>query len=444
VKLVFPSFFASGSEFEEMFVGVGASRVRKLFEKAKQMAPCVIFLDEIDAIGGRRDSPEARYHKMTLNQLLVELDGFEQHTGVIVVAATNLPDILDPAITRPGRFDRTVTIPLPDVKARKDILKLYLDGRAAPDVNVESLAKSTTGFSGAEIFNMVNIAAIDATKKNFNKIPMHMIESAKDHVMMGPERKSMVITPETKKLTAFHESGHAIVGLYSTGENEIVKATLVPRGAALGMVAWQPKDELLPTKEAYLARIDTAMGGRVAEEIIFGAEKVTPGAGSDFQQATNIARSMVMQFGMGEKLGKMAFSETDIKYNRISPETQYLIEHEVRDILEKSYNRAKVIISKHRHELDLLANALLEHETLSLEEIKMVITGKDVRAFIEKKKLEEMELIAREEELYSLPQDSAEELDLKRLIEDATPNDEVGDNDKEEKQKKQILLQQKK
>jgi len=271
-----------------------------------------------------------------------------------------------------------------------------------------------------------------------------MIESAKDHVMMGPERKSMVITPETKKLTAFHESGHAIVGLYSTGENEIVKATLVPRGAALGMVAWQPKDELLPTKEAYLARIDTAMGGRVAEEIIFGAEKVTPGAGSDFQQATNIARSMVMQFGMGEKLGKMAFSETDIKYNRISPETQYLIEHEVRDILEKSYNRAKVIISKHRHELDLLANALLEHETLSLEEIKMVITGKDVRAFLEKKKLEEMELIAREEELYSLPQDSAEELDLKRLIEDATPNDEVGDNDKEEKQKKQILLQQKK
>jgi ATP-dependent metalloprotease len=411
-----PFFFASGAEFEEMFVGVGASRVRKLFEKAKQMAPCVIFLDEIDAIGGKRDSPDARYHKMTLNQLLVELDGFEQHTGVIVVAATNLPDVLDPAITRPGRFDRTVMIDLPDVKARKDIIKLYLGGRAAPDVNVESLAKSTTGFSGAELFNMVNIAAIEATKKNLTKIPMYMVESAKDHVMMGPERKAMVITPNTKKLTAFHEAGHALVGLYSpSGENEIVKATLVPRGHALGMVAWQPKEELLSSKEAYLARLDTAMGGRVAEELVYGPDKVTPGAGSDFQQATNIARAMVTQFGMSEKLGKMAFSDIDIKYNRMSESTQRLIEEEVREILEKSYNRAKTTLSKHRHELDLLAGALLEYETLSLEEIKMVIEGKDLKSFMQKKRQDEINLIVKEEELYGLPQDTQAELDLKEM-----------------------------
>lgn len=416
-----PFFFASGAEFEEMFVGVGASRVRKLFDKAKQMAPCVIFLDEIDAIGGKRDSPDARYHKMTLNQLLVELDGFEQHAGVIVVAATNLPDVLDPAITRPGRFDRTVMIDLPDVKARKDIIKLYLSGRAAPDVNVESLAKSTTGFSGAELFNMVNIAAIDATKKNLTKIPMYLIESAKDHVMMGPERKAMVITPSTKKLTAFHEAGHALVGLYSPcGENEIVKATLVPRGHALGMVAWQPKEELLSSKEAYMARLDTAMGGRVAEELVFGPEKVTPGAGSDFQQATNIARAMVTQFGMSEKLGKMAFSDNDIKYNRVSETTQHMIEQEVREILDKAYNRAKIVLSKHRNELDLLASALVEYETLSLEEIKLVIEGKDLKTFMQKKKQEELELIAKEEELYGIPQISSEELDLKQMIKERT------------------------
>jgi len=436
-----PFFFASGSEFEEMFVGVGASRVRKLFEKAKQMAPCVIFIDEIDAIGGRRDSPEARYHKMTLNQLLVELDGFEQHTGIIVVAATNIPDVLDPAITRPGRFDRLVSIPLPDIKARRDILKLYLAERGAVDINLDSLSKSTTGFSGAEIFNMVNIAAIDATKRNLTKIPMHLIESAKDHVMMGPARKSMVISPETKKLTAFHESGHAIFGLHSTGENEIVKATLVPRGQALGMVAWQPKDELLPTKEAYLARIDTAMGGRVAEEIVFGANKVTPGAGSDFQQATNIARAMVMQFGMGEKLGKMAFSDADIRYNRISPDTQRLIEQEVKEILEQSYTRAKTILTKNRHELDKLAYALLEYETLSLDEIKMVISGKNISQHIEKRKQDELELIAKEEELYGVQSEGsvdAGDLDLKGIALDGS----IDSKDKEEP-KKQVLLQKK-
>jgi len=428
-----PFFFTSGSEFEEMFVGVGASRVRKLFERAKQVAPCVVFIDEIDAIGGRRDSPDARYHKMTLNQLLVELDGFEQHSGIIVVAATNIPDTLDPAITRPGRFDRQVMIPLPDVKARKDILGLYLAGRAAADVNYESLAKGTTGFSGAEIFNMVNIAAIDATKRNLTKIPMHLVEAAKDHVMMGPERRAMVISPETKNLTAYHESGHAIVGLYAPGENEIVKATLVPRGSALGMVSWQPKDELLPTKEAYLARIDTAMGGRVAEELVFGPNKVTPGAGSDFQQATNIARAMVMQYGMSDRLGKMAFSDSDIRYNRISPETQRAIEDEVRDILDKSYARAKAVLTQHRRELQLLALALLEHETLSLDEIKMVIAGTDIKPHFERKKEDQLQLLVKDEELYGLASQltpSADDLDLAQLSLPAPQSDEATETEK--------------
>jgi len=320
-----------------------------------------------------------------------------------------------------------------------------LSGRAALDVNLDSLAKSTTGFSGAEIFNMVNIAAIDATKRNLNKIPMHLIESAKDHVMMGPERKAMVISAETKKLTAFHESGHAIVGLHSPGENEIVKATLVPRGQALGMVAWQPKDELLPTKEAYIARIDTAMGGRVAEELIFGPNKVTPGAGSDFQQATSIARAMVMQFGMGEKLGKMAFSDADVRYNRISPDTQRLIEQEVKEILEQSYSRAKSILSKYRNELDVLANALLEYETLTLEEIKMVISGKDIKVHIEKRKQDELELMVKDEELYGVKgSDSPGDLEPGELVEIALDSSvESQDPKAKEDHKKPVLLQKK-
>jgi len=292
--------------------------------------------------------------------------------------------------------------------------------------------------------NGAGFKAIDATKKNLTKIPMHLMEMAKDHVMMGPERKAMIITPETKKLTAYHESGHALVGYYTPGENEIVKATLVPRGSALGMVAWQPKDELLPTKEAYLARIDSAMGGRAAEELIFGANKVTPGAGSDFQQATNIARQMVMQFGMGTHLGKMAFSEKEFTHGLISPETQRAIEQEIRDILEKSYVRAQKVLAEHKKELDRLANALLEYETLSLEEIKMVIDGKNVKAFIEKKRQEEMELIASTEELYGYDNDSDEDLELKKLAKEQTAGEKKGVEGEGDEVKKQVLLQEKK
>jgi len=398
-----PFFFASGSEFEEMFVGVGASRVRKLFEKAKAMAPCVVFIDEIDAIGGRRDSPDNRYHKMTLNQLLVELDGFEQHTGIVVVAATNIPETLDPAITRPGRFDRSVLVDLPDIKARKEILDLYLGGRSANDVDLDTLAKSTPGMSGAELNNLVNIAAIEATKRNLTKIPMSIIRSSMDHVAMGPARKALVIRPETKRLTAFHEAGHALVGFYSPGQNEIVKATLVPRGHALGMVSWLPNDEHLTSKEDYMAQIDTAMGGRVAEELIFGPSKITPGAGSDLQQATRIARAMVVQLGMGQKIGKLAFTPQELQRGMMSPDTARVVEEEVREILEDSYSRAKVILSSHKKELDLLANALLEHETLTLDEIKMVIHGQDIKGHMTHKKTQEQELTAKENELYGAP-----------------------------------------
>jgi len=430
-----PFFFASGSEFEEMFVGVGASRVRKLFEKAKTMAPCVIFIDEIDAIGGRRDSPDNRYHKMTLNQLLVELDGFEQHTGIVVVAATNIRETLDPAITRPGRFDREVLVDLPDIKARKEMLELYLAGRNANDVDFEILAKGTPGMSGAEIHNLVNIAAIEATKRNLTKIPMSFIRSAMDHVAMGPARKALIIRPETKRLTAFHEAGHALVGYYSPGHNEIVKATLVPRGHALGMVAWLPKDEHLTSKEDYMSQIDTCMGGRVAEELIFGPSKITPGAGSDLQQATRVARAMVTQLGMGEKIGKLAFTPTELKHGLMSPDTARVVEEEVREILEGSYGRAKNILSSHKHELDLLANALLEHETLTLDEIKMVIHGQDLKTHMTHKQTQEQELIAKENELYGAVTDHIPELTAGLGKQQQPLAAEAKDSTKEEKQR---------
>jgi len=405
-----PFFFASGAEFEEMFVGVGASRVRKLFEKAKSMAPCVVFIDEIDAIGGRRDSPDNRYHKMTLNQLLVELDGFEQHTGIVVVAATNIPDTLDPAITRPGRFDRKVVVAPPDIKARKELFEMYLRGRSAKDVDMDILAKATPSLSGADINSLVNIAAIEATKRNLTKIPMSMLRSAMDHISMGPARKSLVMSAESKRLTAYHEAGHALVGIYTPGQLEIEKATILPRGQAAGFVSWLPKDEDLHTKEDMLARMDTCMGGRVAEELIFGPNKITPGAGSDLQQATHTARAMVTQLGMGERIGKLAFSQEEVVHHLISPETARVLEAEVSDMLESSYARAKAILTDHNKELDLLAKALLEHETLTLEEIKLVINGQDIKTHMSHKKAREQELIAKEDELYGAVTDHIPDL----------------------------------
>jgi len=378
-----------------MLVGVGARRVRSLFHRAKEAAPCIIFLDEIDAMGGKRHLIENR-GRMTLNQLLVEMDGFEQNNGIIVVAATNMPEILDPALTRPGRFDRHVAINLPDVKARKDIIQMYLGDNQAPDVDIESLAKSTIGYSGADLFNMVNTAAIEATKKNLKKITMNAIENAKETVKMGPARKSLVITPETKRLTAFHEAGHAIVALHTKGADPVTSATLMPRGGALGYVSFSPKDELLRSKESMMASLDISMGGRAGEELIFGPDQVTQGAGSDFRKATSIAYAMVTAYGMGGKIGLLTLSKEQVKST--SPETKAMIESEVQEMLEQSYARAKAILIAEKKKHHLLANALLEHETLSKAEIDTVLNEEGITAVKNAKKVAEQALVENEKQ----------------------------------------------
>jgi len=395
-----PFYYASGSEFEEMLVGVGAKRVRSLFAKAKQTAPCIVFIDEIDAIGGRRDVLENRM-KMTLNQLLVELDGFRPNEHVVVVAATNLPEVLDPALTRPGRFDRQVTVDLPDLRARQEILSLYLANRQTSEVDLNHFAKSTVGFSGADLFNMVNLAAIQATKQNKRQISQSLLYNAWESVMMGPERKSLMMTPEAKRITAFHESGHALVALYTKGDQQIIKATLLPRGHALGMVSYLPKDELFHTKEEMLGRIEIAMAGRAAEELIFGENRVTQGAGSDFQQATRIASNMITSYGMGRRLGHLAFNKEQQK--ELGEETRAMIDLEVREILENSYQRAKQILLDHRAQLHLLANALLEYESLTYDEIKAVIDQKDIKEIKKQKSLQEEKLRLSEESNALLP-----------------------------------------
>jgi len=374
-----PFFFASGSEFEEMLVGVGARRVRALFNKAKEKAPCIIFIDEIDAVGGRRDALENR-SKMTLNQMLVELDGFSPNSGVVVIAATNIADVLDPALVRPGRFDRRVEVTTPDLKSRKLMIDYFLKEKKSGDVDLELLAKTTGGFSGADVGNMVNIAAIMAVKRKAKTITMDMLLAARDDVMMGPARKSLVLTPETKKLTAYHEGGHALVAL-TLGLQKIAKATLVPRGHALGMVSFFNKDEHLIPKEVLLAQLDTAMAGRVAEELIFGMDKITPGAGSDFDGATQLAYNMVSKYGFSEKLGPVSFRST----KDISNEKRASIDAEVQDILMKSYERSKKLLTKNIDQLHRLADALLEFETLTEDEIKVVITGKNLNQYREAK-----------------------------------------------------------
>jgi len=285
----------------------------------------------------------------------------------------------------------------------------------------------------------VNLAAIDATKRNLTKIPMSLIRSAKDNVDMGPARKAMVIKPETKRLTAFHEAGHALVGYYSPGTNEIVKATLVPRGQALGFVSWLPNDEHLTSKEDYVSQIDTCMGGRVAEELVFGENKITPGAGSDLQQATRIARAMVVQLGMGHRIGKLAFTQQELKRGAMSPETARAVEEEVKDLLEAAYGRAKSILVKHRRELDLLASALLEHETLTLDEIKMVIAGKDIKSHFHSKKQEELELVAKENELYGLPASEPSIHDLGVSPNQPLALEAQNEHAKKEEDKQQVL-----
>lgn len=372
-----PFFYSSGSEFEEMYVGVGARRVRDLFEAAKRKAPCIIFIDEIDAIGGTRKMKEQQAMKMTLNQLLVEMDGFDQNKGIIVIGATNFPDVLDNALVRPGRFDRHVTVALPDVAGRKEILEFY--GSKIPlgkDVDLDVLARATPGMSGAELNNLVNEAALRASMKNADVVDMDCFEYAKDKILMGAERKSALITPDSARLTAFHEGGHALVALNTPGAHPVYKATIMPRGQALGMVSQLPEgDQTSVTRKQLLARLDVCMGGRVAEEMTFGKDEITGGASSDIQQATNIARVMVTKYGMSEDVG-LVFH--DLRANDTSPTTRKLIDDEVKKLCDASYKRAKHILETHKSDLEKLANALLEYETLSGAEIKKILKGEKI------------------------------------------------------------------
>ncbi|XP_071707455.1 ATP-dependent zinc metalloprotease FTSH 11, chloroplastic/mitochondrial [Rutidosis leptorrhynchoides] len=388
-----PFFYRAGSEFEEMFVGVGARRVRSLFQAAKKKAPCIIFIDEIDAVGSTRKQWEG-HTKKTLHQLLVEMDGFEQNEGIILMAATNLPDILDPALTRPGRFDRHIVVQNPDVRGRQEILDLYLqDKPLADDVDVKAIARGTPGFNGADLANLVNVAAIKAAVEGAEKLNASQLEFAKDRIIMGTERKTMFLSEDSKKLTAYHESGHAIVALNTDGAHPIHKATIMPRGSALGMVTQLPSnDETSISKKQLLARLDVCMGGRVAEELIFGRDHITTGASSDLQSATELAQYMVSSCGMSDVIGPVHIKE------RPGSEMQSRIDAEVVKLLKDAYERVKSLLKKHEKALHALANALLEYETLNAEEIKRILVpyqeqGQGVIGVEELQQQEEGELV---------------------------------------------------
>ena len=388
-----PFFYASGAEFDEMFVGVGARRIRDLFKAAKAQRPAIIFLDEIDAVGRKRSGKMQQHLNMTLNQLLVELDGFKENKGVIVIAATNFADSLDPALVRPGRFDRQIAVPLPDIRDRTKIIKHYLTTITAdPEIEAGVLARGTPGFSGADLANICNLAAIRASVLGKKWVDMSEIEYAKDKILMGDERKSAFISKETQECTAYHESGHAIVAIHTKGAHPVHKATIVPRGRALGMVMQLPEgDQTSVTKEQLLAKMDVCMGGRVAEELIFGADKVTSGASSDFQQATSIARNMVMSYGMVDEIGIMRYSDHDLK--ELAPETRKLIDDQIKRLLNESYARAKMCLLRYSREHHKLAKALLNYESLTGDEIRDFLAGKPISQLTreEKKKKEEEE-----------------------------------------------------
>src|SRR5690242_19933553 len=384
-----PFFTISGSDFVEMFVGVGASRVRDMFDQAKKNAPCIIFIDEIDAVGRHRGAGLGGGNderEQTLNQLLVEMDGFEANEGIILIAATNRPDVLDPALLRPGRFDRQVVVPNPDVVGREAILKVHVRKvPLAPDVNLKTIARGTPGFSGADLMNLVNEAALMAARRNKRMVTQAEFEDAKDKVMMGAERKSLVMTEEEKLLTAYHEGGHAIVAINVKATDPVHKATIIPRGRALGMVMQLPeRDKLSMSLEQMTSRLAIMMGGRVAEEMVFGKEKVTSGAASDIEQATKLARMMVTRWGLSDELGTVAYGENQdevflgyqvSRQQNISEETSRKIDAEVRRLVEAGLAEATQILTEKRADLEVLAKGLLEFETLTGDEIKDLING---------------------------------------------------------------------
>ena len=369
-----PFFFASGSQFEEVYVGLGAKRVRELFEAAKKKSPAIIFIDEIDAMGGSRKLKDQSALKMTLNELLVQMDGFDENNGVIVIGATNFAEGLDEALLRPGRFDKHVTVPLPDVGGRKEILEMYAKKtKISKDVDLRILARGTVGFTGADLYNLMNQAALKASTDGLNSITQSVLEYAKDKIMMGAERKTAVITPKTAKITAFHEAGHALVAVLSEGASPIHKATIMPRGSALGMVTMLPDgDQTSQSLKEMLAFMDVAMGGRVAEELIFGPENVTSGASSDIMSATRTARAMVTKYGFSDKVG-IVYHGGNTGEESASGATRAKIDSEVQRLTDSSYKRAKDLLTKHSKEHHLLAETLLEYETLTGDEVRDIV-----------------------------------------------------------------------
>jgi cell division protease FtsH len=385
-----PFFTISGSDFVEMFVGVGASRVRDMFEQAKKHAPCIIFIDEIDAVGRHRGAGLGGGHderEQTLNQLLVEMDGFEGSEGIIVIAATNRPDVLDPALLRPGRFDRQVVVPLPDVRGREQILRVHM--RKVPladDVKPAYIARGTPGFSGADLANLVNEAALFAARANKRIVGMDEFERAKDKIYMGAERRSMVMSDEEKKMTAYHEAGHAIVGHVVPEHDPVYKVTIIPRGRALGLTWYLPEGDRYSTSKRRLeSHITSLFGGRCAEELIFGADGVTTGASNDIERATDLARSMVTKWGLSTKLGPLTYSEENgevflgrqvTQHKQVSDETAHVIDEEIRSVIDANYRRAKEILTTNLDKLHIMADALVKYETIDEQQIKDIMAGK--------------------------------------------------------------------
>jgi cell division protease FtsH len=385
-----PFFTISGSDFVEMFVGVGASRVRDMFEQAKKHAPCIIFIDEIDAVGRHRGAGLGGGHderEQTLNQLLVEMDGFEGNEGVIVIAATNRPDVLDPALLRPGRFDRQVVVALPDVRGREQILRVHM--RKVPlaeDVKPGVIARGTPGFSGADLANLVNEAALFAARANKRLVDMEDLEKAKDKIMMGAERRSLVMSEEEKRLTAYHEAGHAIVGRLVPSHDPVYKVTIIPRGRALGVTMFLPEaDRYSHSKEHLESQISTLFGGRLAEEIIFGREKVTTGASNDIKRATDIARGMVTKWGLSEKLGPLTYLEEEeevflgrsvTQHKNVSDDTAHAIDEEIRAVIDRNFQRSRDILTENLDKLHRMAEALMKYETIDADQIDDIMAGK--------------------------------------------------------------------
>jgi len=387
-----PFFTISGSDFVEMFVGVGASRVRDMFETAKKHAPCIIFIDEIDAVGRHRGAGLGGGHderEQTLNQLLVEMDGFEGNEGVIVIAATNRPDVLDPALLRPGRFDRQVVVPLPDIRGREQILKVHI--RKVPeaeDVKLAIIARGTPGFSGADLANLVNEAALCAARENSKAVNMSHFERAKDKIMMGTERRSMVMSEKEKKLTAYHEAGHAIVGRLVPEHDPVYKVSIIPRGRALGVTMFLPEEDRYSLSKKHLeSQISSLFGGRIAEELIYGKDSVTTGASNDIERATDIARNMVTKWGLSDRLGPLTYSEDEgevflgrsvTQHKNLGDDTARIIDEEIRSLIDTNYQRAEKLLNEHLEVLHTMTDALMKYETIDANQIDALMAGKDV------------------------------------------------------------------